>query len=198
MKKIVLVAIVSLLTTSAIAAQEIPKWMEAKNWTLLKKWMTPQQVTNTLGNPLYKDSNPQAGIWYYQETPRIENAKIILPSEGLVKFRRVTAGYVVMDWKEPDWEKVTQFLAQQKELQQQKGLTPEELEAARKEAERIEREKKIAEEEARQAELERQRIIKERQEAEKAGQRKKKNCIIGGCVLAGLIGLYIVFSKSYS
>ncbi len=147
MKKLLLTSIICFLTISAFGAEKAPKWMDSQNWAQLKKWINPLQVTNILGNPLYKDFNPQAGIWYYQETPQIEGTKITRPDYGLVRFRRVASGgYVVLDWKEPDWDKVAQLEAEKEKEKELQGPTPEELEAARKEAERLAEEKRIAEE----------------------------------------------------
>lgn len=203
MKKLGLACIILFLTASAFCADKPPKWTDAQNWAQLKKWMSPQQVTNTLGNPLYKDFNQQAGIWYYQETPRIESTKIIRPDYGLVRFRRVAAGgYVVLDWKEPDWDKIAQLEAEKERQKELQGPTPQELEAARKEAERLAEEKRIAEEKARQAELQRQRLLQQ-QQSEKSdwfdtkNLLKKKNLLLGAGILLGLIGIYIVFSKGF-
>ena len=197
MKKLFLTSIVCFLTASALCADKLPKWTDAQNWAQLQKWMTPQQVTNTLGNPLYKDASPQAGIWYYQDVPQIDGTKITRPDYGLVRFRRVAAGYVVLDWKEPDWEKVALIEAEKEKLEQLEKAKIEELEAAKKEAQRLAEEKKIAEEKARQAERRQQKLLQQRQEAEKAKRVKKKNLIIAGCILAGIIGIFIVFSKGH-
>lgn len=204
MKKVGLACVILFLTASAFCADKPPKWMDAQNWTQLQKWMSPQQVTNTLGNPLYKDFNPQAGIWYYQETPRIEGTKIALPGYGLVRFRKVTrGGYVVLDWKEPDWDKIALLEAEKEKAKEQQGPTPQELEAEQKEAERLAEEKRIAEEKARQAELERQRALRKQQQSEKSdwfdtkNLLKKKNLLIGGGVLLAIFGIYTVFSKGF-
>ena len=198
MKKLFLTSIICFLTTSAFGAEMAPKWPDTQNWKKLKKWMSPLQVANVLGNPLYKDFNAQAGIWYFQDAPQIEGTKITRPDYGLVRFRRVAAGgYVVLDWKEPDWDKLAQLQAEKERQKELEGPTPEELEAARIEAERIEREKQIAEE-ARQAELERQRALRKQQEAEKFNWLEKKNLTIGGGILLAIIAIYLVCSKAYS
>jgi hypothetical protein len=199
MKKLFLTGIICFLTTSAFAADKQPKWMDSQNWTQLQKWMSPLQVNKILGNPLYKDFNAQAGIWYFQDAPQIEGTKITRPDYGLVRFRRIASGgYVVLDWKEPDWDKLALLLAEKEKLKAEQGPTPEEIEAARIEAERLAEEKRIAEEKARQAELQRQRELQKQKEAEKFNWLERKNLYTGGGILLAIIAIYIVFSKSYS
>jgi len=191
MKKLILTCIILFLAPSAFPVEKDSKWTEPRNWTLLQKWMSPQQVTNILGNPLYKDFNPQAGIWYYQTVPQIEGTKITRPDYGLVRFRKLTrGGYVVLDWKEPDWEKLQKAVAKaQEEL---KKPTPEQ-----KEIERLTEEKRIAEEKAEQAELERQRALQKQNESKKFDWFERKNLLIGGGILLAIVGIYIVFSKAF-
>lgn len=193
---IVLTCVILFLAPSAFPAEKESKWIDPQNWTQLQKWMSPQQVTNILGNPLYKDFNPQAGIWYYQAVPQIEGTKITRPDYGLVRFRRVTrGGYVVLDWKEPDWNKLQKAVP--KAEQEPAVPTPEELEAAQKEIDRLAEEKQKAEERAKQAELERRRALQKKNDAKKFDWLERKNLFIGGGILLAIVGIYTVVSKAF-
>jgi outer membrane protein assembly factor BamE (lipoprotein component of BamABCDE complex) len=196
MKIIVLTCVILFLAPSAFPQEKESKWTDPQNWAKIQKWMSPQQVTNILGNPLYKDVKPQAGIWYYQAVPQIEGTKITRPDYGLVRFRRVTrGGYVVLDWKVPDWDKLQKAVLK---AEQQPALpTQEELEAAQKEIERLAEEKQKAEERAKQAELERQRALQKQNNAKKFDWLERKNLLIGGGILLAIVGIYTVVSKAF-
>lgn len=82
------------------------KWAEPANWSKLGIRMTAGQVTQVLGNPIHRDSGSAGAIWYYQDAPRVDGAKIIRPDYGIVRLRTMNRVLVVVDWAEPDWEKV--------------------------------------------------------------------------------------------
>jgi hypothetical protein len=98
-------------------AQDLPVaaqrsgWRSPMAWRQLAKKMTEPQIAALLGQPQEKETVEPFEVWYYQDSPKRENGRIIWrPKTALVRFKQVPVDgqqvYLLLDWKPPLWREV--------------------------------------------------------------------------------------------
>ena len=186
----------------------IEKWMVGMFWKQLQTKMTPEMVTDLLGEPLEKEESSLICVWYYQNRPvKLEGGAIQRPRCGLVTFKKVQLGeqaaYAVKAWKEPNWYETPCFTTMQFKQQAaklEKLKREAEAEKLRAERTRLAEEKRIEREQARQQQMEQEReqTLASQQAAEKEALwmgYPRKYWYIGGGALGGLGLILLVFKK---
>ena len=222
MRKLSIIILTCLFCSAVFGAAA--KWAEPANWSKLEMRMTAGQVTALLGNPLHRDSGAAGAIWYYQDGPRVDETKIIRPDYGVVRLRMVNRVLVVVDWAEPDWEKVpkeeipieleeppeqeaavediTEPAEQPKTTthplsrRPERDYSPEEIEKQREETKAL-AEKRAAERRARREKLAAEYAERELEPVKKPKSLARPFLLVGGLMFLAAAVTFIVYGKFF-